>query len=258
VAERSREEAIELIRQMMSLTFEKGAMPGEVEQATKAVKRLLDKYQLSLLDVESGRYKEAVEKSPWDVNAQKMPNWWWLFTTNLSVAYDCRVIQSSWRDLEDSFRRKIRVIIVGHSSDVEVFWYMHETLYIRLLEMAVQEGKEQGYRGHGLNAFKGNYLAAASYKIRERIAEMRNPKTAVAEDRLSETTSLIHIKQAAVEEFVNTEWPELRHISRDINWGAGTQEGLAAGQNIELIHGMPSNGNGESALPSKTLNLPGS
>jgi len=111
---------------------EANATPAEVANAARILKRMLQKYQLSMKDVQAGLVAEGVERRE-VFSAGRIYRWRRHLIAGVTRYFDCEMVCS----VEREYSRLETIYLVGCLSDVQVAAYCCTAL-AHQLEMAVQ------------------------------------------------------------------------------------------------------------------------
>lgn len=249
------EDVMARIQKLLNMTTDKGCTPAEAERAAMHASKLLDEYQLSMLDIQRASYSEAIGEQEWEMPGKRRPGWLNDFAASIARAYACRVVLTKCDvEVPTLFRHTITVkvvslIFIGHLSDVQVCRFMFDTLSRRLLAQGRREGKVVGRRLHDLVTFTDWYVRAAGHAIARRIRASRS------ETHMPAAHALVEIKDKAVERWLDAKYgkipaiPSSKAAKED---EADVALGYEAGRRIELQQGLE-----QKAKPVAALNAPG-
>lgn len=231
----TREKALEQIQRLKEIRVDRGATPAEAATAAAVMTRLLEKWQLSMLDVESGSYGESIDEVTTEITGAKVNVWEYALAKAVALPLDCQYF-TNMRAPEGCIRRQRVMVFVGHNSDCRLAQYLYQTLARTLMGMATRQGKEQGYKRGAFVTYKAEFIIAAASVIYTRLKEEK-------EQRMQASVSsraLVAVKGAPLTKYMEQHYPNLSHTSTSRKSG-GTQaqlDGMRAGKSVELRKGI--------------------
>ncbi len=223
------EKVIELIRKLQAVQVSRGATPAEAARAAMHAQRLLEKHQLSLLDIEANTFDE-------DLTTEELPlpgqvRWNWFFDLANAVCYplDCQYIISRRYDRQDR-KRHLTLKFVGYDSDAKVARYLFTYLSRVLQAMADRDGRAADRRGAALVGYRKAFMSGAAAVIYERLMEQK-----LARQQESNSRALVLVKQPKVDEFFSNQFPDVEiFAAEDPADAAAVLDGRLAFKKVEL------------------------
>ena len=245
MSERSRDDVIRIVQKLLRKTVENGCSPAEAAFATGRVKHLLEKFQLSMVDVKSKVLNEDMIRRRVD-SGRKVRNPGEACLA-MAVAEGCEVRVVCDHSCNYGFN------FLGFKSDVEVVAYLFETLRDGLLKRADAEGRLEGKQKAQLVRWRNSFLMGAAGEIRRRLQEERQERQRIFEDEAAQVVAennesptstvspmaLVEIKQPQVESFVKTTYPRTKTSPINVkrNYSA-FERGQRAGREVALRPGV--------------------
>jgi len=221
------------IKKLMALNKGNNATEGEIQNATVAVKKLLEKHQLSMFDVEKGTFEEVVLKLERETGKTTLPNWVKLLGSDIARALDCKLILSKYEYeyIEYGAKPKIKFIFIGCETDAEVAVYFFDTLSVDLFKLATREFKKTEQPHNRLARFRNSFIIGAGQSIYKRLKK---------EERESQTgKDLVVVKDNMVNAFTDKMFGRLKNSKINGKYdGEAMAQGREAGKNIPLRKGM--------------------
>lgn len=203
-----RERAIRIIRGLMDKTVAKGCTPAEAAHAAAKVQELLEKYQLSILDVKGRTLHEAMGRTAVRTGRKTRNPGECSLAMAVGAGYDCQVVSDHEPEYTYHF--------LGYESDAEVARYVFIYLRDALTALADEQGRKAGASKAKLVRWKNNFLLGAAGEIRRRMLEERDARhrredssPVPAEPTKATGTALVRIKQPAVAAYVRKQYPRL-------------------------------------------------
>lgn len=226
-----RQRTIRIIQAMLDRTVENGCTPAEAARAADKVKELLEKYQLSMVDIQQKKFNESLfrlnintavkKQNPGDVNLLDC----------ICRSYNCKLIISRHNGF-------IVYCVMGFESDVQVaksvFLYTLENLNKKYLS----EKKPDNI--HGIK-YRNSYMFGATSIISERLQQGLEERKKLASEcetgnALVVLNALAEIKKPAVDKFVESQFPKLKKgkVSKSEFIYEAYQKGKVAGEQVDL------------------------
>lgn len=207
---------LDKIKRLLALAEDQAGLP-EGERAAAIAERLMREHAISVAQLAEPPPDPIVEQEQHTTSAT------WRVELVATVARHCSC--SAWR-----MRGSGTVVLVGHTSDVEVARYLFE-LCVRQIDAAarafVQGVHPRLRRAHG-TAFRRSAVAGLAHKLQAQ------------RDRAATTdpsgTALVHRRWTSVEAFMERAHPHLR--SRRGSAYSFSRAGWDAGQQVQLTGGL--------------------
>jgi hypothetical protein len=239
--EAARDDVLRRIQALMNMTIENGCTPAEAERAALKAEELLQKYQLSVFDVQAKTFDEEVVHEDVRVDAQVWPTWMVDLGHYLARGYDCEcILCKRWDAVKEKPYRLISII--GVESDAKVARYMFDTLQGPLYKLATEAGKGDGATRAALVRYRNSFILAAAIQICNRLQRQRKKSVEAGPATVG---ALVEVKGAMVEQFMAKHHPKLGvHSSSQQHDDLALVRGEKAGKEIELRQGLA--GPGES------------
>lgn len=241
--EERRQRAMRIIKGLLEKKLERGATPSEAAAATAKVQELLERYQLSMFDVEKQEIKDEMGVKVYDTGRKNANPGEISLAAAVATGYDCKLVIEKYPSS--------RYVFLGYQSDTEVAEYVFTYLFRTLANMAENEGRKCGAFKQKLVRYRNNFLMGAAGVIRQRMINDKKVRQNVpTQSPTVETkepsqpkvagTSLALLKQPKVEEFVKQKYARL--VSRPeskVRYNANAIDaGRKAGASIELRKGI--------------------
>lgn len=250
------ERIIRICRKLLDRTIERGCTPDEAAGAAEKAKELLERHQLTLLDVKAGKLNEDMTNQVMPTGKKRSNPGESSLAFAVAKGCDC--------DLVNGYDRVDGRVyhFLGYQSDVEVAQHLFVYLRDGLVNMANAEGRRQNFRGAALVCWRNNFLFGAAGVIRKRLKERKadeptawaTAETVITENEpVAETDlmpspapvtesqryALVSVKQPAVQAFVKSIFPKLLFKSNRVrhNYSA-VEAGRRAGQRIAIRRGL--------------------
>lgn len=222
------------IRKLLNVTSERGATAGEAENAAAAVRALLTRHNLSLLDLPPEEQpSEEVEEHEVNLGVRRLPEWLNVLASGVARGFDCRFIHHRYVRGTPRWVRKTvpeRYGIVGAEVDAHVAEALLRSLRRELTRDADQAADRLRLKGTPRRRYRQSFLVGAAEVIWDRLQEERR-----AERRQSHRANEIVVrKQDAVMRklaemgIVRSEAPEVQHDR------VGRLDGQRRGDRIHL------------------------
>jgi hypothetical protein len=247
--ERNREKVIEIIKKLQEFKVEKGCSPAEAAHAASKITELLEKHQLTLVDVASKTINEEMLKEAVHTGRKTRNPGEAVLAMAVAVGCDCQVISDHDNGHCYNF--------LGYASDVQVAVYLFTYLRDGLMSRANAEADVEGIKGAARMRWRNNFLMGASGVIRSRLLREKQERheqrqAAVAAQEVAETKadqstsnggvmSLVHLKAPKVKEFVKQTYKRLTTSPIKVrSQYSAIESGRRAGREIELRPGVES------------------
>lgn len=240
----SKEEILQKIQKLFAL----GNKNDNEHQAAAAISKaqeLLDKYNLSMVDVDGIRTKSVINEFETVVQS-RFQGWEIHLFSKLARVMDCYPLTS--RRSRDGKRVHI-LKVVGFPEDVEVYKYTY--MYLRRVisdignEGLATHQKEQGYKDvRDSYDFKLAFCRGASDRITERVRDDREGRMQVDE----KCRALVVSNMTAVSTFVRTQMKLSRGRGYSLRGGNGYSQGREAANGIALRRGVSGSGSKRTAI----------
>ncbi len=167
-----RESILKKCRKILAIQDDKGATPAEAANAAALLKRMLEKYQLSMTDIEAGLRQDGIVEVK-IFFAPRLYQWQIQVHGHLASAFDCTMLMT-----KDGLGGKW-VSYVGCASDVAVAEYYAKYFQEQLAPSWFAYKKRHG----GSLIQKGSFWIAAALVVSRRLKGMRpEPKEADVPD----------------------------------------------------------------------------
>jgi len=165
----------EIIRRAQKLTAfnEANATPQEVANAAAALKKLMEKHQLSMMDVAAGITSEKVGREEIDGGYTKK-TWQSVLVNSIAKGLDCSVI--SYYDVRDAkgvAKKTVTYWVFGVESDLVFARYLYDVLSKKFYDMGTEYCKEEGYSGAMLISARATFIISAARAVRDRLIQQR-------------------------------------------------------------------------------------
>ena len=113
----TKDEAMEQIRKLLEMSEHEGGNPNEAERAAMHARRLLEKFQLSLADIERGEVGEELSKEEVEMAGGKRHTWQYYLADAVATPLDCKCVFEKRRLLGQAANV---VTFLGYDSDTRV------------------------------------------------------------------------------------------------------------------------------------------
>lgn len=238
---RNLEEILQTVAKLLNMTEDRGTTENEAAIAAACARRLLEKHQLTMFDVENRTSSEAVKEVNCDSEYTRTPPWKNFLFDRIGAAFDCKTITDRWFDKTRKYGTyvKVRFIFIGKESDAAIAAYFYDTLCRRLWALATESGRKNGYAKHALTSYRNSFIIAASVRILERLQSEKAQE--VKTGKVSR--ALVVVKGRDVVKYIEQHFPDLgiRTYRLGDNY-TGTTDGREAGDKIDLIRGVGGDG----------------
>jgi hypothetical protein len=215
--------------------------PNEAAIAASRARKLMDKYQLSRLDIKDSFEEDFAEQHTGRFFAS-MPQYLSLFLTAVAKYNDCQpkfqVGKVDFKKSTDDFKKwGHRAAFVGFSSDVQLAVQMYETLLEAVNRLCKEYMTLHGYKGYNVR-IGGQFKMAAVLTIQERLREMTLERDKIVNE--STGTSLVVLKSKAVEaRFGEVKYKTINvDVPDDAKARAAYVAGVRAGRSIEIVRNI--------------------
>jgi len=243
---------IEQIRKLMNFS-DGNASEAEVANAMAIAQELLEKYQLSISDIEKQEIGEEIVTEYIDPEFHVTRPWQRELIRAIVKPLCGRHFtqQEDWS--EWGWKNYVRTVkVVGYYSDVQLIKYLWSYIPKVLMDMADAAGREQGFYHHELAMYKNSFMIAAAEVIRDRLERRKHGMTekeaqalkdlqeAARLKRMGKGKALVIMKEENVDEYMEKNFVlyYLSYSTRDTGWG--TDDGKEAGSKIHLGAGVNS------------------
>ncbi len=253
---RTREQIIELVRQMKLKTVDNGCTPGEAAKFAAKAAEWIEEYQIEQAELRKGSESTPTESEMCQdflrTNKKVFNPGMTDVVNNLCIGMCCKCIMLH-KNGEAVYG------IVGDSIDTSYVCQMSIKLVPELQFMAKLEGREHGYEKAGLVRWTNQYLGGAAEEIRKRIETERRERSdlkviqaqlderspdAPACTALSVITGLTVAvrKREATKQIFNQLYPDVKTSFSKSNYDhTARQRGREAGRRVGLHVGIEGN-----------------
>lgn len=228
------EAILDRIRKLLNVTTKRGATAGEAENAAAAVRALLTRHNLTLLDLPPEEQpSEEVGEHEVNLEVRRLPEWLWLLASGVARGFDCRFIHfSAPRGLKRWMRKTLppaRYVLIGSEVDTSVAEALLATLRRELTRDADRAIRQRKLAGDDRRNYRRDFLRGAAQAIGERLkherAEERRTSTRAGEIMVRKGQALQRKLDAMEVKTVET---------GPITNGIGYRDGHRHGQQIHL------------------------
>lgn len=228
--ERTREDAIRLIVKLQEIRLERGSTPAEAERAAAHIRRLLEKHQLSLLDVDGKKYNEDLDTEVVDLPGQVQQTWFHDLGSAVSRPLDCEYLcNTRWDDA--TCKRRVTISFVGYLSDVKVARYLFGFLSRTLGEIAERDGRRAGRYGASLLSYRKQFLSAAARTIERRLWTEKQASQAADPG----CRALVTVKAPAVTKYFAEQFQKAKTIKTPkLTDAQAVADGIRAGKSVNI------------------------
>lgn len=214
--------------------------PEEAALATERARQLLEKYNLTLTDVEI-KTADMIEKSitltrsSKGTNYKNLPSWSYGLLEILNEHFYVKALLVA-SHLNDNV-----VYILGARKDVEVATYVFNYLFREVETLCNTYLKQfRGTRGQDLKHTSYSYKLGAIAGIEQILTEQRS-RQKQKKARTQNGTELVVIKNEATEKFVNEKYPHIEEKNSNPQMrteGDAIRAGIKEGRNIQIHRGV--------------------
>jgi hypothetical protein len=237
-----RDDIIRKIQKLLNVTVENGASAGTEEAHQKKARELMDKHQLSMLDVKAKRYNEGIYSHPLFERDDKgrPPMWAYDFSNAIARAFDCVCLFTGGMRICD------RIQLIGHDSDVKLCSFMVDSLSRTLLPQAQQAADAElrramdvhyyddwtaGKKAARKRKFIVSFMIGAGVRIKTRLLAQKEKAHASQPD----AGAMVLVKKGQIDEWLKKEEPNVKDVKGSPPPdAAGQRAGCAAGDKVNL------------------------
>lgn len=194
---RSKEDVIRIVRKLLKKTTENGFTIGEAAWAAQRAQMLLEKYQLSMVDVASKTLNEDMVRKILDSGRSVRNPGECCLAQAIADGCDVELVVSHLPNYSYNF--------VGFTSDVEVACYLFESLRDGLTKRATSEGQDNNVRGPQLVRWRNNFLMGAASEIRRRLHQAKQERQREFEAAVAAQEAANVAQEASVAAHIQTE-----------------------------------------------------
>lgn len=202
-----RERAMRVIKGLLEKRVARGATLGEEAAAAAKVQELLERYQISMYDIESQTLKDEMGRSTYDTGRKNSNPGEISLASAVATGYDCKLVISG-----------AKYTFLGYSSDAEIAEYVFTYLLRTLKSMAESSGRAAGVYKQKMIRYRNNFLIGAAGVIRKRMLDdkvIRSSESTIINDEQPAvatkvtSTALAFIKKPKVDEYVKSQYKRL-------------------------------------------------
>lgn len=190
----------------------------EAQNAAMHARKMLEKYDLTLSDVE-GFTEESCAEEHFIIKNRYLPAHINLLANAMALLFQCQVIV--WRNYRLNKNRQA-VVFIGVGADAIV---ASQTLEF-LLQFATQKARERGI----IRSYRNDYFYGFAHAVLTRVLKMRkNPDSA-------QENALVPLKNQAIDEYMGRNHPNLQNGKelRERKASFATLAGARDGQKASL------------------------
>lgn len=215
------------VKNLLNKTVENGSSVHEAASSAALAQKLIEKYNLSMAEVDSFSMEEKVEDHGGIFSSGRVSTWKSALANAVAKSNNCKIYINRGR--------KSSVNIIGRKTDVQIVDYVVKVMSREIERLCKLEQKRQG--GHGrvwANNFKLGAVSAINSKLEEAKREVR---------RTAGTSAIVAVDNRAKEV---ENWAEKnlnlrknassKYTPNSSAWNAGHQ----AGQSIHANSGLNS------------------
>lgn len=221
---------LELAARLMNVTTERGASPTEAAVAMETLRSMLDKYQLSMLDVSAAERKKGwkVQEEHFYSDYENLPSYYKHLVHLISTSFDVKLV---FGKEQHKGKRRQKIYFFGQELDCVVSSYLYHRTADELWNWSARDAKASACRCD--SNFRANYIFAAAEQIGKRLRESREKEKVVVGSKVG---ALMVIKQEMIRDFISERFPQGLQKGRgySISSGAGTLEGRERGSKMDL------------------------
>ena len=235
---------IQRIQKLLAMTTERGCTPAEAAHAAAKAQEFMQRYGLSMFDVEAKTYGEKVEEEHRDLEFERVPAWVCKMAGAVARPNGCEYVLS-W--IRRGKRRTNCLKFIGHTTDVKIVAYLYQSLSKALWRQSAGDCKQLGRGGASLAKARWDYMRGAACAIEQRLTEEAKRFEQSAGSAIEPFASgpavngaMVLVKNKAVEEYMAKEFPDLKtvHHRGSPRDHAAEQAGIAAGRSIPIRKGL--------------------
>ncbi|GMW02611.1 MAG: hypothetical protein AMXMBFR84_37470 [Candidatus Hydrogenedentota bacterium] len=193
----TREEIIRRAQKLSAFT-EENATPQEVANAAAALKKLMEKHQLSMMDIASGLTNEDVGFESIDGGSTRK-TWQLCLVCAIAKGLDCQVVthyDGQWRGRRWK-QTGIVYKVYGVESDLVFARYLYDVLSVKFYTQGTEYCRGLGYSGAMLISARATFVMGAARAVKERLIEQRG----TAEEN-SLTNALVVCKGNSIDAYI--------------------------------------------------------
>lgn len=210
---KEKQKIMDKLQKLLAAQGEGAVNPNEIATANKVMKKLMEKYDIEMHQLEKIKSKESnVSESHYDTLYKRPRNWVKLLAATVADFYDCKCLRSRgiFYFLGFEIDRKIAIQVFDY-----LYWAIH------------YEGEKE------FNLSEANdFRAGATYQLGKRFEKMKDE---MREEMVSESTALIVLKESEIKKYEEEEHPHV--TSESVNSGNITEgffNGIAYGKTVGL------------------------
>lgn len=212
-----KEKVLEKIRKLVAM--QTSSNPNEVENATRMIQQMIDKYSIDISELENINKKELVVAEEYsDYIPRHASSWIQWLASAIGQLYSCRTLIG---------KDKKRFTFIGFEVDRIASRIMFE----RISQLIVTESKKKGDTQALINDFSSGATLSIVDRIKQIIRERKENSKQV-----NDSQALIVVKEHSINLFIEDKYPNLRtHRSPNIiRQSQQFMEGLSYGEKIVL------------------------
>lgn len=218
--------------------------PNEAAIAASRARKLMDKYQLSQLDIGDGYEEEFATEaaSRFFAAVPEYLSWFWVAVASYN---DCQAsYEGGWVDFKKKGQAQKwgkRVIFKGYKSDVALAQQMLNSLEEAINRLCKEWLSTKGFARYPVKE-GGQFKHGAMLIITDRLREMTKERDLLTAAESNTGTSLVLIKSKAVDEHfgeVKYKQSKARQVS-DYSEKQARQAGYIAGRTVEITKSVES------------------
>lgn len=231
---------IDRINKLQNLANDPAASESEIEQATRHIQNLLDKYNLSIEAIKPVTVAEIGQFSVPNASNNRINEWERFLVQTIAENFYCTTVFYSYK-----------WVFIGTKHDSEIAIQTFNTVRNLLLKLAtgnVAAYTQELFLVYGvvdtrqlkgsasLKAYRNSYLLGAVSGLAQQLKANR-------QNADQQTTALVLTRDAQIEEAKNNFFPKLRTVSarESLVNGSAYEKGRSDGNNLKWHKELPNN-----------------
>lgn len=236
-----KDDALRRLKKLLQFD-ESNCTPEEFALAGVRIKAILEKYQLSITDVNLGTMSEVVGESVVEINHKNIKGWERFLAYQIATAFECKAFTHPIG--ATIFHGPVRhaLIFIGMKSDIDVCKYFYEVCSRKLIDQGKKEGRRKCYSGASLTSYVNSFMMGAAHILGYRL------KRHYVSDNPEQRNALVIVKSRIVDEYVEKLNTGTTRARPEMKVDEGLVDGANAAYRFELHRGIGSQESGDASL----------
>lgn len=229
------EQVIDKIKGLLSLSQSSNLHESSVAWAT--AQKLMLKYRISEVELNSSAPKEAINTSPIPLfSGQRSITWMSILAGGIAKVNSCGVVVRSTND-------GVIFALSGRPSDQEIVRYFYNSIVSQIEILSARAMKERNGPKSGAKTFSNNFKLGAVETVLNRLDKIKEEvkQEANQEAKVGGTSAAMVLasRDREIEQYMAKEYPKLVYVSKPHRSNENAKDlGRAAGNSVNINPGL--------------------